>query len=45
MRLAKEAAEYFANKGCRVIAQPTRAAIDTFNQSKNEKVGLFHVTC
>jgi hypothetical protein len=44
VRLAKEAAEYFANKGCRVIAQPTPAAIDTFNQSKNEKVGLFHVT-
>jgi hypothetical protein len=45
VRLAKEAAEYFVNKGCRVIAQPTPAAIDTFNQSKNEKVGLFHVTC
>lgn len=44
VRLSKEAAEYFDRKGCRVIAQPTPAAIGTFNKSAKENVGLFHVT-
>lgn len=45
VRLSMEAAEYFEEKGCKVIAQPTPDAIDTFNHSKKEKIGLFHVTC
>ena len=45
MRLSKEAAEYFDKKGCKVIAQPTPAAIDAFNKSRKQKIGLFHVTC
>ncbi len=45
VRLSKEAAEYFDKKGCKVIAQPTPAAIGMFNQSTKEKIGLFHVTC
>ena len=45
VRLSKEAAEYFDKKGCKVIAQPSPDAIDTFNKSKKDKVGLFHVTC
>ena len=45
VRLSKEAAEYFEEKDCKVIAQPTPDAIDTFNHSKKEKIGLFHVTC
>ncbi|MBI2961530.1 MAG: hypothetical protein HYY28_14550 [Betaproteobacteria bacterium] len=45
VRLSKEAAEYFEKKGCKVIAQPTPEAIGTFNHSKKETVGLFHVTC
>jgi hypothetical protein len=45
VRLSQEAADYFDRKRCKVIAQPTPAAIDLFNESKKEKVGLFHVTC
>ncbi len=45
VKLSKEAAEYLDKKGCRVIAQPTPAAIRAFNKSKKEKIGLFHVTC
>jgi len=45
VRLSKEAAEYLERKGCKVIAQPTPDAIDTFNRAGKEKIGLFHVTC
>jgi hypothetical protein len=45
VRLSKDAAEYFEKKGCKVIAQPTPDAIDTFNRSRQDTVGLFHVTC
>lgn len=45
VRLSKEAAEYFDKKGCKVTAQPTPAAIDAFNKSREQKIGLFHVTC
>lgn len=45
VRLSKDAAEYFEKKGCKVIAQPTPDAIDTFNRSRKDTVGLFHVTC
>ena len=45
VRLSKEAAEYFDKKGCKVIAQPTPDAIETFNRSKKGTIGLFHVTC
>ena len=46
LHLSPEASEFFAEKRCEVIAQPTAEAIRTFNQSKTEKkIGLFHVTC
>ena len=45
VRLSKEAAEYLERKHCKAIAQPTADAVDTFNHSKKEKIGLFHVTC
>jgi len=45
VRLSKEAAEYFDKKECKVIAQPTPDAIETFNRSKKGTMGLFHVTC
>jgi len=45
VRLSEEAADYFERKGCKIIAQPTPDAIDTFNHSKKEMIGLFHVTC
>jgi hypothetical protein len=45
VRLSPEAAEFFDRKGCEVVAQPTPRAIDAFNRSRKDKVGLFHVTC
>lgn len=45
VRLSKDAAEYFDSKRCNVIAQPTPDALERFNTSTKEKVGLFHVTC
>ena len=45
VRLSEEAAEYLDKKRCKVIAQRTSAAIDTFNRSRKGTIGLFHVTC
>ena len=43
--LSPEAAAFLEKKGCRVIAQPTPDAVQTFNASRKRKIGLFHVTC
>jgi hypothetical protein len=45
LRLSPEAAEYFARKGCAVVAEPTPRAIHLFNQATADKIALFHVTC
>jgi hypothetical protein len=45
LRLSPEAAEFFARKGCTVVAEPTPRAIVAFNQAKGDKTALFHVTC
>ena len=45
VRLSPGAADFFARKGCRVLAEPTPIAISTFNRAKGHKIGLFHVTC
>ena len=45
VRLSPEAADFFARKGCRVLAEPTPRAISAFNRAKGHKIGLFHVTC
>jgi hypothetical protein len=45
VHLSSEAKEYFEKKGCQVIVQPTPEAIRSFNQSREKKVGLMHVTC
>lgn len=45
LQLSDEAAAFFAQRGCRVIQQPTPAAIQMFNQTRGRKIGLFHVTC
>ena len=45
LRLSPEAAEFFAGKGCAVLAEPTPRAVDVFNRAKGDKIGLFHVTC
>jgi hypothetical protein len=45
LHLSPEAQAYFAKKGCKVLLQPTPAAIRLFNRSNANRVGLFHVTC
>ncbi len=45
VHLSPEAEAHFAKKGCKVMLQPTPAAINLFNRSKARKIGLFHVTC
>jgi hypothetical protein len=45
VRLSPEARDYFENKRCGVILQPTPEAIRSFNHSKANKIGLMHVTC
>lgn len=45
LHLSPEAAQFFAHKNCVVVAEPTPAAIDTFNNTIGNKIGLFHVTC
>ena len=42
--LSPEAAAFLKEMGCRVVAAPTPAAIQKFNQCRNPKIGLFHVT-
>jgi hypothetical protein len=43
--LSPEAAAFFKEMKCRVLAAPTPEAIQTFNESTKPKIGLFHVTC
>ncbi|MBL8424434.1 MAG: hypothetical protein JNK06_13210 [Candidatus Accumulibacter phosphatis] len=45
VRLSPEAAEFFAQRHCQVILQPTPEAIKAYNAAKGRTVGLFHVTC
>ena len=45
VKLSQEAAEYLDKKHCEVVAQPTPKAIDSFNRSGKDRIGLFHVTC
>jgi hypothetical protein len=45
VRLSAEAAEYFDKRHCRVLALPTPEAIRAFNQAREKKIALMHVTC
>ncbi len=45
VRLSPEAKDFFEKKGCRVVLQPTPEAIRSFNESREKKIGLMHVTC
>jgi hypothetical protein len=45
VRLSFEATTFFEKKGCKVIAEPTFQAIDSYNRSTGKKIGLFHVKC
>ena len=43
--LSPEASSYFESKGVKVELLPTPNAIDIWNLSEADTVGLFHVTC
>ncbi|HUW80647.1 MAG TPA: MTH938/NDUFAF3 family protein [Acidocella sp.] len=45
VRLSPEAEVYFGEKGCKVLLRPTPEAIGSFNQAKEDKIALMHVTC
>jgi hypothetical protein len=45
VRLSPEASDYFDKKGCKVLLRPTPEAILSFNQSRERRIGLMHVTC
>ena len=45
VRLSPEAKEFFEKRGCQVVLQATPDAVQTFNQSRERKIGLMHVTC
>ena len=44
-KLSDEADEFFRQKGCQVMLQPTPEAIRCWNETKEAGIGLFHVTC
>lgn len=43
--LSDEAADYFERKQCQVDLLPTPQAIEAWNASSEDCIGLFHVTC
>ena len=45
MEVEKKTIEFLEAKGCTVKIMPTRKAVAAFNESKNKKIGLFHLTC
>jgi hypothetical protein len=45
VELSEEASDYFEEKGCSVDLQPTKTAIDTWNEAEGAVIGLFHITC
>ena len=45
VRLDDEAQRFFIDKGCRVALLPTPEASRAWNDSEDNAIGLFHVTC
>jgi hypothetical protein len=45
VQLSHEAADYLAEKGCRVMLAPTLQAMQAWNLAEGAVIGLFHVTC
>jgi len=44
-RLSEEASEFLSSKNCRITLKPTQEAIQEWNSSDGNWVGLFHITC
>jgi len=45
VRLSPEAVIFFEEKGCPVTILTTPQAVKTWNESKEQIIGLFHITC
>lgn len=45
LRLSQEAQEFFVGKGLEVTAAVTPEAIERWNETEGNAIGLFHVTC
>jgi hypothetical protein len=45
VHLSPEAAEFLAQHGCRVDIAPTPQAIEQWNATEGQVLGLFHITC
>jgi hypothetical protein len=45
VNLSEEAANFFKEKGLRVVLEPTPKAIKLWNQTDEKMIGLYHVTC
>ena len=45
LEISPEAFDYFSRKGCRVEALKTPDAVHRWNETDEDAVGLFHVTC
>ena len=45
VRLSAEAQEYFDGRGLAVVALATPEAIKRWNETQENTIGLFHVTC
>jgi hypothetical protein len=45
VRLSPEAAAFFQEKGCPVTILTTPQAVQTWNESQQKIIGLFHITC
>ena len=44
-RLSQEASEFMADKNCRVVLKNTPEALQEWNRTKGNWIGLFHITC
>ena len=44
-RLSQEASEFMVDKKCRVVLKNTPEALQEWNRSKGNWIGLFHITC
>lgn len=45
VKLSPEAKDFFQEKGCPVTILPTPRALEAWNESQGELIGLFHITC
>jgi len=44
-KLSNEASEFLKNKHCKILLRPTPEAIQEWNKTEGNWIGLFHITC